>query len=267
MIGYLGPTGSYSFLAGATFYVREDLIAYRNVARLFYALEHDEVDGIIVPYENMKTGTSFDILGRVRTGNYHIAREILLDLVLVLVAKGQDISAIREVYGTDVSIDECYDTIKAELKHHQKQFVPSNRAALQAIETTASDKAAIVSRLDPLGDNSILLTDIRDSKQNLHKFVFIEKPLKVSGLHNRTLIACSPTINRFGALYDILHECVIRGVNIIKILSLPTIAQDDDIVFYIELEGNLEDDAIVKSLAMIKYKSKFVSILGSYYAT
>ena len=87
MIGYLGYEGSYTFFAASSFVKIDDLIAYSNIGRLFYALENNEVSEIIVPYENMKEGTSFDVLGRVRKGHYHIIKEIVQEIVLSVVSK------------------------------------------------------------------------------------------------------------------------------------------------------------------------------------
>lgn len=267
MIGYLGPEGSYSYYAGTTFYVKEELVSYNNIGRLFYALEHDEVTGIVLPFETMKFGTSFDVLGRVHKHHYHISKEILMDIVLSIVSSGFDPSSIREIYATEHSINECYNTLKAELGKYVKKYVTTNQQALEAVRKAETEHVgAVLSNHEMLEDLHVVVNDIRDVHENTHKFVLVEKNLKVSGFHNRTLIACSPKKEQGGALYDLLHEFVFRGCNIIKILSTPHFTSDQPMIFYIELEGNLEQENIADALAMVTMKSKFVSILGSYYA-
>jgi len=266
MIGYLGPEGSYSFFAGATFYIKEELVPYNNIGRLFYALEQDEVNGIVVPLENMKDGTSFDVLGRIHSRHYHISREILIDIELSVVSSGNNVDELYEIYATEHSINECYNTLKRDLGKYVKKYVNTDKQALQALHQAQTEHVgAVLSNFEILDEFHVLVSNIRDSGENTHKYVLIEKNLKVTGLHNRTLIVCSPKQDKGGALYDLLHEFVIRNCNIVKILSTPNISQNQPRKFYIELDGNIENPDIAEALGMVKLKSQYVSILGSYF--
>ncbi len=267
MIGYLGSEGSYTFHAAATFYVHEELIPYNNIGKLFHALDTNEVDGICLPYENMRDGTSFDVLGRVRKKHYHISREIILNIILNVVSMEHNADQIEKLFATDLTINESYNTLKKEFGKYQKMLVKSNKQAIHNVSLPSkSVQGAVVSSYDELGDLNVVLSDVRDSHENTHRYVLVTKSLKVNGFHNRTLIACSPKQNRVGALYDILHEFVLRRINLVKILSHPLKSKEDDIIFYLEVEGNIEDALIIEALGIVKFKSKFVSILGSYYS-
>ena len=267
MIGYLGHEGSYTFFAATQFSPADQLISYNNIGRLFYALNKDEVKGIIVPFENMKEGTSFDVLRRVRKGHYHISKEIVLDLVLSIVSKENNVDNIDQIYATELSINECYNNLKKELGKYQRFEVKTNKIALEKLnENSSLSRGAVLSNYEELSSYNIVVNDIRDTNENTHKYVLISKLLKVNGLHNRTMITCSPKINRVGALYDILHEFVLRGINITKILSNPTNGNDGDVIFYITLEGNIEDKLLIEALGIVKFKTKFVSIIGSYFS-
>jgi len=267
MIGYLGYEGSYTFYAASSFVKIEELISYSNIGRLFYALEHNEVTEIIAPYENMKEGTSFDVLGRVRKGHYHIIKEIVHEIELHVVSKEPVTKNIEQIYATTHSINECYNNLKSEFGKYQRFEVKTDKIALEKLNEESSIKrGAVLSNFHELGSYNVVLNDIRDTKENTHKYAVISKNLNVNGLHNRTLIACSPKFNRTGSLYDIIHEFVIRGINITKILSSPQKTSTDDTIVYIEVEGNLEDKIIAESLSIVKFKSRFISIIGSYYS-
>lgn len=263
MIGYLGQEGSYTFHSCLEFTDKDKLIPFNNIGRLFYALDRDEVSGIVVPFENMKEGTSFDVLGRMRRRHYHISREVVLEIILNVVSKEHNSENIDKIYATELSINECYNNLKQELGKYQKNYVKSDIDAKEQL-LRMDNSGAVLSNFETLGQYNVVLSNIRDTRLNTHKFVHITKSLNVNGLHNRTFIACSPRKNKVGALYDILHEFVLRGININKILSNPTKSKDDDIILYIELDGNLEDKMIKESLGIVKFKTKFVSILGSY---
>lgn len=268
MIGYLGPEGSYTFAAALTFNTIENLIPHNNIGRLFYALETHEVSGIIVPYENMKEGISFDVLGRIRKGHYHISREIVLEIVLNVVSKEATTTDIEQIYATTHSINECYNSLKKEFGKYQRFEVKTDKIALEKLgEDTKEKRGSVLSNFEELGSYNVVLSDIRDTKENTHKFAFITRNLEVNGVHNKTLIACSPKFNTTGSLYDIIHEFVIRGVNITKILSSPQKASTEEVLVYIELDGNIEDAVIIEALNIVKFKSRFITILGSYFST
>ena len=268
MIGYLGPEGSYAYFAALTFNTVDNLIPHNNIGRLFYALENHEVDGIIVPYENMKEGISFDVLGRVRKKHYHISKEVVLDIVLNVVSKESSVKGIEQIYATTHSINECYNQLKSEFGKYQRFEVKTDKIALEKLnEETSIKRGSVLSNFEELGSYNVVLSNIRDTKENTHKYAFITKNLDVNGVHNKTLIACSPRFNKTGSLYDIVHEFVIRGVNITKILSSPQSPNDEEIIVYIEVAGNMEEKVIIEALNIVRFKSRFISILGSYYGT
>ena len=268
MIGYLGPEGSYTYFAALTFNTVENLIPHNNIGRLFYALENHEVDGILLPYENMKEGVSFDVLGRVRKNHYHISKEVTIEIVLSVVSKEATSKGIEQIYATTHSINECYNSLKSEFGKYQRFEVKTDKIALEKLNEESNIKrGSVLSNFEELGSYNVILSDIRDTKENTHRFVFVTRNLEVNGAHNKTLIACSPKFNKTGSLYDIIHEFVIRGVNITKILSSPQKSSEENSIIYIEIDGNIEDKTIVEALSVVKFKSRFISILGSYYTT
>lgn len=267
MIGYLGPEGSYTYFAALTFNPVENLIPHNNIGRLFYALEKHEVDGILLPYENMKEGISFDVLGRVRKNHYHISKEVVLEVVLNVVSKEATLNNIEQIYATTHSINECYNTLKSEFGKYQRFEVKTDKIALEKLnEESTIKRGSVLSNFEEMGSYNVVLSDIRDTRENTHKYAFVTRTLEVNGIHNKTLIACSPKFNKTGSLYDVIHEFVIRGINLTKILSSPQKSTDQDTIVYIEVDGNIEDKTIVEALSVVKFKSRFISILGSYYS-
>ncbi len=267
MIGYLGQEGSYAYFAACEHFKKNELIPHNNLGRLFYALDVSEVEGIIVPFENIKDGTNFDVLGRVLKKHYHITKEINLDLQLNVVSMNHDPKHINGIFATEESINEGYNTLKKEFGKYKKNYVRTDRDALNKLHRTeALSSAAVVSKYENLDTLNVVKSNIRDSKFNIHKFVLITKSLNVAGTHNKILVALSPKYNKVGALYDVIHEFVLRQVNIVKILSQPMHNVEDDTIIYLELDGNLEDESIKDAIQVVKMKSKFISILGSFIA-
>jgi prephenate dehydratase len=268
MIGYLGQEGSYAYFAACEHFNKNELIPHNNLGRLFYALDVNEVEGIVVPFENIKDGTNFDVLGRILQKHYHISKELILDVQLNVVSKNHDPKLISGIFATEESINEGYNKLKKEFGKYKKNYVRTDRDGLNRLHRSDTlSSAAVVSKYEHIDDCNIVLADIRDSKYNIHKYVYITRSLRVTGTHNKILVALSPKFNQVGALYDVIHEFVIRGVNIVKILSQPMYNPDGDTIVFLELDGNLEEQRIKDSIIIIKMKSTFFSIVGSYIGT
>lgn len=265
MIGYLGQEGSYPFFAARTLFDQQILIPHNNLGRLFYALEVNEVEGIVVPFENVKDGTNFDVLGRLLKTRYHITQEIVLDLELNVVSKSYNSDYIQGIFATEDSINDCYQTLKKEFKKYKKNYVRTDRdALLKVLRSETHSTACVVSKYEHLSDLNIIQANVRDQQFNMHKFILIKKELATNGTHNRISIALQPKYNRTGAFYDILHEFVFRNVNVLKVLSQPMHNTSNDVILYLELEGNIDDDLIKESIQVAKQKSTFLAILGSF---
>jgi DNA-binding response OmpR family regulator len=64
MIGYLGPERSYTFFAASSFYVQEELIAYKNIGRL---LSRDHILSAVWGYDlGLNTRTVDTHMSRIR---------------------------------------------------------------------------------------------------------------------------------------------------------------------------------------------------------
>ena len=120
--------------------------------------------------------------------------------------------------------------------------------------------------LAALGDLNVLLENVRDSKYNSTRFIYITKSLEVIGFHNKTSIVCAAKANMPGALYDILHEFAIRNIDLAKIESRPRKSVLGEYLFYIDFYGNIDNPEIKQALEVIKYKTDMLRILGSYYS-
>jgi len=69
---------------------------------------------------------------------------------------------------------------------------------------------------------------------------------------------------RPGALYEVLGEFALRGLNPTKIESRPSKRALGDSMFYIDCEGHIEEAEIQEALKGVKKKATMLKILGTY---
>ena len=266
MIGYLGPENSFTYFAAASFYIQKELASYKNIYRLFEALNNDEVVGIVVPIENSIDGSITEVLDKLTESDFHINREIVMDIKLSLISKNNDIKKVKTILSNPHALAECRKTLRKKLGRYKEIPTTTTSEAIKKLAKQDDTYGAIASKRAMSRNMNVLLEDIRDSKYNSTRFIFITKSLEVISFHNKTSIVCASKTNKSGALYDILHEFAIRNIDLAKIESRPRKRVLGEYLFYIDFYGNIDDPLIKEALEVIKYKSDLLRILGSYYS-
>ncbi len=266
MIGYLGPENSFTYFAAASFYVKKELVSYKNIFKLFEALRNDEVIGIVVPIENSIDGSITEVLDKLTDSDFHINREIVMDIQLSLISKNRDLSKIKNIISNPHALAECRNTLRKKLGKFREVTTTSTSDAIKKLADLDDSYGAVASKNGISSSLNILLENVRDSKYNSTRFIFITKSLEVIGFHNKTSIVCASKTNKPGALYDILHEFAIRNIDLAKIESRPRKSALGEYLFYLDFYGNIDDPLIKEALEVIKYKSDLLRILGSYYS-
>lgn len=265
MIGYLGPVNSFTYLAAKTFYIASELKAYSNIYDLFEALANEKVEGIVLPLENSIEGSVNLVMDKLVDNNIYINKEIVLDIKMSLISKNNKIDNIDKVISHPHALAQCRKTLKSELGKYKEIQSLSTSNGVKELAKLDDTYAAIASKDTIYGDLNILLDDISDNPGNETRFIFVTRSLNVQGFHNKSSIICSAKNDHSGSLYDILHEFAIRGINLTKIESRPSKLQLGSYYFHIDFEGNIENIKVKETLAILKYKTKFLKLLGSYY--
>ncbi len=113
----------------------------------------------------------------------------------------------------------------------------------------------------------VLREGIEDEADNVTRFVWIaargEAP--AAGVPARTSLVFSELgQDHPGALVDALQEFSGRGINLSRIESRPARQGLGRYMFFCDLEGSLNDEAVAEAIAALRAKAESVRILGSY---
>ena len=124
--------------------------------------------------------------------------------------------------------------------------------------------AAIASRrAAELYNMDIVDEGIEDNKNNFTRFLVISKTITKSTGHDGTSMIFSVK-HTPGALYRILEVFADRKINLTKIESRPTKEKPWEYNFYVDFEGHVDDKIINEAVELIKKRTVFIRILGSY---
>jgi chorismate mutase / prephenate dehydratase len=67
-----------------------------------------------------------------------------------------------------------------------------------------------------------------------------------------------------GSLYDILYPLKKAGINLTKIESRPSKRKAWEYIFFVDMEGHINDKKLKKAVESLKDNCLYLKILGSY---
>lgn len=267
-IGYLGPKGTFSHEALLKYSKDLDYHAvdYSSIPELLLAVQAGELDEAIAPIEN-------SIEGAVNATLDFMASEAELRIKSELVIPVQENLLIRKGAGLD--------EISAILSHPQplgqcRSFLTDRFPGIRIVSTYSTAGAAEeVSKGDgrsaAIGSSAaaesygleIAFRNIQDSDKNFTRFVAVALQDGVKTGRDKTSIAFS-TEDKPGSLYRVLDILNLWDINMSRIESRPAKNQLGRYIFFVDIIGHRDDDDLKDAITMIRKKTSFFKLLGSY---
>lgn len=269
LTGYLGPSGTFSEEA-ARRYGKGELVARRSIRELVTDVARGVLDLAVVPAENSIEGSvseTLDLL--VGSDGIQIIGEIVIPIVHNLMAyPGTKIADIEEVLSHPQALAQCRNYLSANLPEALLRATNSTAEAAEEVKARQgrSPVAAVVgpARAGELYGLLTLAEGIQDFPENRTRFLVLSgKPSSARTGADKTSLVFSAK-DRPGALCAILEEFAVRNINLTKIESRPSKRMLGEYVFFIDLEGHVEDAIVTEALEAVGAKSSFLKILGSY---
>tara|TARA_A100001015_G_scaffold319085_1_gene440917 strand:+ start:821 stop:1684 length:864 start_codon:yes stop_codon:yes gene_type:complete len=280
-IGYLGPIGTHTYEALQGFLdlnkQQANPIAFDSVKSLFDALSLSKVSSIFIPSENSIGGevvSSLDCLLDMDS-KYSIQAEFSTKIEQTLMVKDKTISLdqITDIFAHEQSIHQSYNFLHEKCPNVRFHYCSSNA---QAAEIVAKDEFEFVDSdkhfLACIGSQSCvelyhlhaLQYEINDIASNSTRFLLISSGKTEVSKKDKTSLVFSTKQDKPGSLCEILLELSSKNVNMARIVSRPTKKRLGEYMFFIDIEGHLNNQLISDVLDSIKEKCLWLKVLGSY---
>ena len=267
-VGYLGPKGTFSHEALKKYIGQEACISvdFASIPEIFMAFAQNMLDEAVVPMENSIEGAvnaTMDMISQ-ETG-LMIKAEIVIPVRACLLAKnGVDISDIRFVLSHPQPLGQCRGFLSSNMPHALAKVVSSTAAAAEEVAAGRGDTAAIASKTAAeVYGLKVIKEDIQDYDNNYTRFIIISRGDTARTGNDKTSIVFS-TEDKPGSLYRVLDIFNLWDINMTRIESRPAKNKLGRYVFFVDIEGHREDEALRDALMMVKRKTSFLRILGSY---
>jgi chorismate mutase/prephenate dehydratase len=262
-VAFLGPEGSFGHTASLShFGSLVEFIAVTPQPDIFTAVESGRADFGVVAIENSTHGTVRDVLEMFQHTTLQICGERFLPIDQNLLSN-YPIDQIRKIYSHPQPFAQCREWLRQNLTGVEQIKVGSTSEAAQ-LAAKESGAAAIASKLaGALYGLSVVCESIMDDPNNTTRFLIIGRdPARRSG-NDRTSILFGIK-DKVGALWEVLSVLRNYQINMSKIESLPARTKAWEYVFFVDLDGHIEDENVRSAMAELKDLCIFVKELGSY---
>jgi prephenate dehydratase len=269
-IAYAGEPGAFAedaVLAAFGDMPRTPLGTFRGV---FEAVTAGTAAAGVVPIENVINGTvreNYDLLVEF---DLAIRGEVMVPVRLCLAAlPGQRLDDIGRVYSHIQALGQAEIFLRSRPWQLLSTYntAGSGKAIAESGERGAaavlSPRAAGLFGLEPLAD------DIGDLPGNRTRFLVLARPdgampaFVDPPAHRRTTLVVAVR-NEPGALLAVLQVIAGHGLNMRKLESRPSRERAWEYVFWVDLDGDIDDPAMSAALDEVRGVTTMTRVLGSY---
>ncbi|MFH0933174.1 MAG: prephenate dehydratase [Nitrospirota bacterium] len=263
-VACLGPLATYTHLAALRhFGSSASFLPVESIKGVFDAVDSCTAEFGIVPIENSNEGVVSYTLDLFMDYDLKVSAEVMLEISHNLLSKSGNKTKIRKVYSNPQATAQC------------RQWLESNLPGIPIFESASTAKAAEISSQDheaaaiaselaaKVYDLHFVEKNIGDSKHNFTRFLVISKEYPQKTGRDKTSIMFSIK-DKPGALHDILSPFKKAKINLTKIESRPSKRKAWEYIFFVDMEGHIDDKRVEKAIDNIKDSCLYVKILGSY---
>jgi prephenate dehydratase len=248
-------------------------VPHERFDQVFAALDKGSVDAAVIPIENTLHGSIYANYDLMLKYDFAITAETNVRIVHNLIAPpGMTFAQVRRVYSHEVALNQCLDFFDRYKRIEREIYYDTAGSVKMIMERRPPGGAAIASELAAkIYKARILKRGIEDDPQNYTRFFLLE-PSGAKARGNRsgrspwkTSLVFS-TKNMPGALFRSLSALALRDLNLVKIESRPLRGKPWEYLFYLDLLGRSDDQAVKNALAHLGELADFLRVLGSYRA-
>ncbi len=263
-IGFLGPQGTFTHEAALKHFGRSARFkGLSSIREVFRETEAGTVSYGVVPVENSSEGSVNHTLDLLMDSPLLIVGEVEMRIHHCLLGLATDVSRIKTVYSHQQSFQQCRGWFSENLPGCEQISVNSTADAARYAQTSAEIAAVAGAGVAGLYGLMLIRRNIEDASGNTTRFLVIGNHRVTPSGTDKTSILCS-TRNRPGALVRLLQPLSSHGVSMTRIKSRPVRRTNWRYVFFIDVEGHCEDEAVRDALAQLEDEAGFFKSLGSY---
>ena len=228
------------------------------------AIDEGAADFAVLPIENSTAGfvsENYDLL--VEFENYIVGEQILKIEHCLLGVPGARMEDIRTVYSHPQSLMQ---SARFLADHDWQQISMQNNAfaAKKVAEEQDGTQAAIAGEhAAKVYGLEVLKKGVNQCDSNSTRFIIVTNQ-KIFRKDAKKISICFEVPHESGSLYHMLSHFIYNNLNMTKIESRPIPERSWEYRFFVDLDGNLADEAVKNALRGLREEALNMKILGNY---
>jgi len=266
-VAFQGEKGAYSHLACLEIFPNIEALACPTFEEVFQLAKDDSEYKIVIPIENSLAGRVADIHYLIPKYKLQIHAEHFQKVKHNLLGiKGAKIKDIKTVRSHSQAIGQCSKMI---LDNKLNPIISADTAGSARFIAEKKDKteSAIASELaSKIYNLEILKSGVEDESGNVTRFFIMGRDSKHPEIKDTKYItSCIFKLKSIpAALYKALGGFATNGINLCKLESFSVKNTFDQVNFYIDIEGHIEDPPLQKALEELGFHTEKLDVLGVY---
>jgi chorismate mutase/prephenate dehydratase len=265
-VAFLGPAGTFSHAAALhqfgklAFFIPAD-----DLPQVFQVADDGEADFALVPFENTTEGIVGQTLDLMTKTSLRAQAMLNLKVNLSLMSTHGDLSQIKAISSHPHALAQCRNWLALNLPGVELRPTVSTAAGVAMAQN--DDACAVIGHptLATFYNLTVMSGDIQDLTHNQTCFLVMSHDDSPPTGNDRTLVWFAAAHNS-GSLYKCLQPLADSGVNLTRLHSRPNSDSPWEYLFFLELEGHFEDEAVTKALAALSQHTDKCQVIGSYEA-
>jgi len=264
-VGYLGKNGTFSEVAANKYYKSEYLACnYKNFKKLIKDVSEGKIDDAILPVENSTTGIIYRTYDLLKYFNVFAVGEVYVRIQENLIGiVGSNKSTIKSVYSHPEVLAQCSNYLNENDYNPISYKDTASSCALVKEKNDVRYGALASSLASNYHDLIIIEENVQDNKLNTTRFLVVTNRKTFDKKADK--VSMYFVVNhKPGSLYEVLEIFKLNNINLLKLESRPLVDSLFEYCFYIDFEGNLNDDKVKVVLNEVGKHCLDYKILGNY---
>jgi len=263
-VAFLGPQATFTHVATMQQFGQSAmLVPQKSIPAVFDEVLRGRAHYGVVPVENSNEGIVNHTLDMFFESDLKIIAEILLGISHDLLSNSGDLAKIRKVVSHPQALAQCRGWLEENLPQASLVDVASTALAAQLVADDDSAAAIASEQAGSLYGLRVAKHKIEDNPNNFTRFLVIGHNTPPRSGNDKTSIMFSVK-DEAGILYRMLEPFSSRDINLCKIESRPLRKKAWEYIFFLDVEGHIEESVICDAIEDLRQYCQFLKVLGSY---
>jgi chorismate mutase / prephenate dehydratase len=271
-VGYLGAPASYAEVAVDKLLPSRtdspvEKSGFETYGSVLDALEAGELDLVLLPIENTIQGSIHDVYRELARRELYLVDEEVSQVEHCLAAlPGATVEDITTVRSSATALQECRRFLRTLVGTTSETVYDPAAAAASVVEGNDPTVAAICSpEAASRTGLHVLEHDVSDHPENRTRWVLLSREAEHVDPRLPAKTSLLLTVNhRHGSLAHCLQAFADQDLSLTKLESRPLPDRPWEYLFYVDVEGNVDDERMKRALDALREYTGSLRVLGCY---